>query len=71
MIPKTLRTINKTRKKKARRRKRKQCWRGDAGSLLFAFNVECACLKVTYAVRSIFAFLCLLKEKKKVQESST
>jgi len=33
--------------------------------MLFAFNVECAYLKVTYAVKSIFAFLCLLKEKKK------
>jgi hypothetical protein len=68
MIPKALRTINKTRKKKARKRKSVE---GDPGSLLFAFNVECACLKVACAVRSIFAFLCLLKEKKKVQESSS
>jgi hypothetical protein len=67
MVPKALRTINKTRKKKARKRKSVE---GDAGSLLFAFNVECACLKVVYTVKSIFAFLCLLKEKK-VQESST
>jgi hypothetical protein len=27
MIPKALRTISKMRKKKARRRKRKKCWR--------------------------------------------
>jgi len=65
MIPKALRTISKTRKK---REEREKSVGGDASSLILDFNVECACLKVIYAVRSIFAFLCLLTEKKRFKK---